>query len=180
MYVGTHGMAHGLDTVLDAACRLRAHERIHFLFVGEGAERTQLKLRAWREKLERVRFLGALPRDAIPEVYASANVCLVPLRRTDLFTTVIPSKIFEILGMSRPILLSVDGEARRIVEASGGGIFSPPGDAHAMADALKSLASEPERCAKMGRDGRAYVKGHFDRSVLARDYLELLSGLRIR
>jgi glycosyltransferase involved in cell wall biosynthesis len=177
VYVGTHGMAHGLDTVLDVAGRLRSHPEVRFLLVGEGAERERLQERADREGLKNVRFLGSLPREEIAEVYASSNLCLVPLRKSELFTTVIPSKIFEILGMARPILLAVDGEARRIVEASGGGFFTPPGDAGAMGDAIERLAADRASCDEMGRRGRQYVMENFDRSILADKYLRILGKL---
>jgi glycosyltransferase involved in cell wall biosynthesis len=173
-YAGTHGMAHALDKVLDAAARLQRREDVRFLFVGEGAERAALEARAKREGLANVRFLGALPRERMPEVYASADVCLVPLRKAELFTTVIPSKIFEICAMERPILLSVDGEARAIVEASGGGRFLPPEDVEAMVGAIEDLADHPERGAEMGRQGRAYVIREFDREVLAARYEAVL------
>ncbi len=178
VYVGTHGMAHGLDTVLDVAARFRSRPDIQFLFVGEGAERAQLASRAQKEGLSNVRFLGSLPRDEIPEVYASSNLCVVPLRKTELFTTVIPSKIFEILGMGRAILLSVDGEARRIVEASGGGVFTPPGDAERMGDAVERMAANPADCDRMGEAGRRYVAEHFDRTALARSYVDVLEEVR--
>jgi glycosyltransferase involved in cell wall biosynthesis len=173
-YVGTHGMAHGLDSVLDAAAALRPEDQIRFLFVGEGAERQRLQARAKTESLGNVRFLGVLPRDAMSEVYATSDLCLVPLRKTELFQTVLPSKIFEILGMARPLLLSVDGEARALVEASGGGVFVPPEDVPAMAAAILRLAGDPAACRSMGERGHAYVKQHFDRKRLAARYLEIL------
>jgi glycosyltransferase involved in cell wall biosynthesis len=169
-YAGTHGMAHALDRVLDAAARLTKRDDIRFLFVGEGAERSALEARARREGLANVCFLGAVPRETMPEVYASADICLVPLRRAELFTTVIPSKIFEIAAMERPILLSVDGEARAIVEASGAGRFLPPEDVDAMVEAIEDLADHPERGAEMGRRGRAFVIREFDREALAARY----------
>jgi glycosyltransferase involved in cell wall biosynthesis len=170
-YAGTHGMAHGLNTVLDAARRLSNRDDVRFLFVGDGAERKRLEERARAEKLENTRFLGVLPRDRMNEVYASLDLSLVTLRKSELFTTVIPSKIFEIAAMERPILISVDGEARALVEASGGGLFVPPDDSAAMADAILGLASDRERTESMGR---AYVVREFDRDVLAACYLELV------
>src|SRR5262249_48351992 len=137
----------------------------------------RLEARAKAESLDKVAFLGALPRDAMNEVYATSDVCLVPLRKTELFRTVIPSKIFEILAMARPLVLSVDGEARSIVEASGGGIFVPPEDVERMREAITSLASDRERCISMGANGRKYVVQAFDRRRLARDYLALLEGI---
>jgi glycosyltransferase involved in cell wall biosynthesis len=173
-YVGTHGMAHGLDAVLEAAKRLRRRDDVGFLFVGEGAERARLEQRARSEGIDNVRFLGSLPREQMPEVYATLDVAIVPLRKTELFTTVIPSKIFEIAAMARPILLSVDGEARALVEASGGGIFVPPEDVDATVAALERLASDDALRASMGARGRAFVVREFDREQLAQRYLALL------
>ena len=179
-YVGTHGMAHGLDAVLDVAKRFLADEGVRFIFVGEGAERTRLEARAKSEGLSNVQFLGVLPRDAMTEVYATSDVCLVPLRKTELFSTVIPSKIFEILAMERPLVLSVDGEAREIVEASEGGVYAPPEDVEAMTAAIQALRRNPEQAAEMGRRGRAYVVREFDREVLADAYLEILKDAAAR
>jgi glycosyltransferase involved in cell wall biosynthesis len=173
-YAGTLGMAHGLDTVLDVARSLADQPEIRFLLVGDGAERSRLEARARRERLDNVLFTGALARDAMTEVYATSDLCLVPLRKTELFQTVIPSKIFEILGMARPLVLSVEGEARSIVEASGGGVFVPPEDGQRMRDAIWSLAQNRDRCAVMGERGRQFVVQKFDRQVLARNYLDVL------
>jgi glycosyltransferase involved in cell wall biosynthesis len=82
--------------------------------------------------------------------------------------------------MGRPILLSVDGEAREIVERSGGGEFVPPEDVGAMVDAIRRLTQDPDRAAEMGRRGRAFVMREFDRNVLAADYLTILEGVVAR
>jgi glycosyltransferase involved in cell wall biosynthesis len=179
-YVGTHGMAHGLDRVLDVAAALRPQNQIRFLFVGEGAERRRLQARAKAEALDNVLFLGPLPRDAMTEVYATSDLCLVPLRKTELFQSVLPSKIFEILAMARPLLLSVDGEARALVEASGAGVYVPPEDASAMAETILRLAQDPAACRAMGDRGRAYVAEHFDRKRLAVRYLGILQAVATR
>ncbi|AUX25978.1 glycosyltransferase [Sorangium cellulosum] len=179
-YVGTHGMAHGLSAVLDVANGLRARDDLRFLFVGEGAERASLEARARELGLSNVTFLGALPRDAIPEVYATADICLVPLRRAELFQTVIPSKIFEILAMERPIVISVDGEARAIVEEARAGVFAPPEDVPAMTQAIVDLAADPARRGRMGEAGRDHVIRSFDRDTLAREYAALLEQVARR
>ena len=176
-YVGTHGMAHGLDAVLDVAKRLAFRDDVRFLFVGEGAERSRLEQRARAERIQGARFLGVLPRDRMADVYATLDLALVPLRKTELFTTVLPSKIFEIAAMARPIVISVDGEARAVVEASGGGVFAPPEDVEKMAAEIAHLADDRPEAVRMGLRGRAYVVREFDREVLARKYLELLSSI---
>ncbi len=173
-YIGTHGMAHGLDAVLDVAKRLAVRDDVRILFVGEGAERARLEARAREEKIDNVRFLGVLPRDRMNEVYATLDLALVSLKKSELFTTVIPSKIFEIAAMARPVLISVDGEARAIVEASGGGVFVPPEDVDSMSAALLGFADDRARGEAMGARGREYVVREFDRESLAKKYLGVL------
>jgi colanic acid biosynthesis glycosyl transferase WcaI len=179
-YVGTHGMAHALDAVLDVARRLKSRPDVRFLFVGEGAERQRLEQRARDEGIANVRFLGVLPRERMTDVYATIDLALVPLRKSELFTTVIPSKIFEIAGMARPILLSVDGEARAIVEASGGGVFVEPEDVDGMVGEIVRFSDDRALGARMGARGREFVTREFDRDVLARRYLEVLSEVAAR
>ena len=173
-YVGTHGMAHGLDAVLDTAKRLASRDDVRFLFVGEGAERARLEARAREERIDNVRFLGVLPRDRMNEVYATLDLALVSLKKSELFTTVIPSKIFEIAAMARPVMISVDGEARAIVEASGGGVFVPPEDVERMGVGLRAFADDRARGEAMGAAGRDYVVREFDRETLAQKYLGVL------
>ncbi|MEK7821083.1 MAG: glycosyltransferase family 4 protein, partial [Pseudomonadota bacterium] len=122
-YVGTHGMAHGLMNVLDAAERLRDRPDICFLLVGDGAERAQLLAEVERRTLANVRMIGPQPKDMMPRIWSLCDVALVHLRDTPVFAEVIPSKIFEAMGMGRPILLALPaGEAKEIVEAARAGI----------------------------------------------------------
>ncbi len=175
-YVGTHGMAHGLGMILDAAPRL-AKLGITFLLVGEGAEKAKLRERATREGIANVIFWDQRPRDVIAQVYAAADLCLVLLRKDPLFTTVIPSKIFEFMGAGRPIHTTVDGESRRIIERAGAGVFSPPEDMDGFVATLSALAADPTRLAALGASGRRYAEENYSRPVLAARYAELLAGI---
>lgn len=177
MYVGTHGMAHALHVVLEVAENLRGDPEKLFVFVGEGAEKDDLERTASERGLANVQFIGQQPRERVPLFYAACDVGLVTLRKTALFQDVLPSKIFEYLAMERPILVSVDGQARELVEASGGGVYVPPEDAAAMTDAVRRLAAEPDALSRMGRSGRAFVLEHFDRARLAERYLDILHSV---
>jgi putative colanic acid biosynthesis glycosyltransferase WcaI len=172
-YVGTHGMAHGLDLVLDIAKRVGS-DGIRFLLVGEGAEKAKLKERAAAERLDNVTFWDQQPRDRVAQIYAASDLCLVLLRDLPLFTSVIPSKIFEFMGAGRAILTTVNGESRGIVERAGAGSFSPPGNAGALIQAIETMRREPDRLAVMGQKGRAYVEEHYSRPALAARYLDIL------
>ena len=174
-YIGTHGMAHGLGTILDVAARLRNNDKFVFLLIGEGAEKRMLQARADTEKLTNVRFLDQQPRETIPAFIAASDLCLVLLRSNGLFKTVIPSKIFEFFGSGRPLALGVEGEAKALVEASGGGVAFPPQDASRLEAVLLELAADPDWLARMGLAGRAYVEANFSRTALARRYLDILA-----
>lgn len=175
-YIGTHGMAHGLGMILDAAPTL-APDGVTFLLVGEGAEKDALRKRAASEKLSNVMFWDQRPRETIAKIYAAADVCLVLLRKKDLFTTVIPSKIFEFMGAGRGIHTTVDGESRRIIERAGAGVYSPPEDVGAFIDTLRALSANPGRLDELGQNGRQYAEANYSRPALAASYAGLLSDL---
>lgn len=142
-YVGTHGMAHGLGNVLDAADILRDRPGIRFLFVGDGAERPALMASAHERGLDNVVFIGALPKDTMPRVWSLSDVALVHLKADPVFSEVIPSKMFEAMAMGVPILLSApDGEASRILSKDAAGMHVPAGDSEALAAAIRRLADD--------------------------------------
>ena len=176
-YIGTVGMAHGLEIVLDAAERLKDRTEIHFLIVGDGAQREALERSAAQSSLHNVMFVGRVPRDRVPDYIAASDVCLVTLRAGELFETVLPSKMFELLAMSRPIIMSVKGEASRILDASGGGVAVDPGRSDQLADAVLRIQADPSEAARMGERGRKYVIEHFDRAALSDKYLDFLKQM---
>ena len=175
MYLGTHGMAHALHRVLEAARALREEPDKLFVLVGEGAEKARLKELAAEWKLPNVQFIEQQPKARVPLFYSACDLGLVTLRATPLFQEVLPSKIFEYLAMERSLLISVDGEARRLVETAGAGEFVPPEEVGAMVEAIRRAAADPGRGLEMGRRGRRYEMAHYDRGVLAGRYLEILT-----
>jgi hypothetical protein len=173
-YVGTHGILQGLEQILDAADDLRDEPEFAFAFVGEGARRDALAEDAARRRLDRVTFHPALPKEGMPELYASSDACIVCLRPLPIFRKFVPSKIFEILACGRPLVAAVEGEAAEIVSAAGG-IVVPPGDGKAIAAALRRLAPTWPSGEETGEPaGRRYVRQNFDRRRLAAEYLETL------
>jgi glycosyltransferase involved in cell wall biosynthesis len=178
-YVGTHGMAHGLDVVLEAAKRL-GEKGVRFLLVGEGAEKARLKERATAERIANVAFWDQQSRDRVAQIYAASDLCLVMLRNLPLFRTVIPSKIFEFMGAGRPILTTVDGESRAIIERAGAGVFSPPENVEALVETIQSLIVDRERLDRLGASGRDFVERNYSRPALAARYLDVLSAVTRR
>jgi glycosyltransferase involved in cell wall biosynthesis len=173
-YVGTHGMCHRLDTVLEAASRLKQREDIAFLMVGGGAERARLLALKDSMDLPNLSMLEQLPKPAMPLVLTAADVSLVLLMKDDLFKTVLPSKMFEAMAMECPIVLGVEGEAKALLEEAGAGIAIAPENAEQLAAAVVQLADNAELRVRLGRQGAEYVREHYDRAKLAARYLDLL------
>ncbi|SEF02872.1 Glycosyltransferase involved in cell wall bisynthesis [Rhizobiales bacterium GAS188] len=174
-YVGTHGMAHGLDTILDAAERLRDNPRIAFQLVGDGAERARLARLKRERELDNVFILGQRPKAEMPGIWAATDVSLILLRRSDAFKKVIPSKMFEAMAMRRPIILGVEGEARELLKNADAGIAIAPESAEELAAAVLLLAENPDLAARYGDNGASHVRQHYDRTKLADRYLEILT-----
>ena len=167
LYVGTFGLSHGLITVLNAAEELCDCQDVRFILAGDGAEKEQLVAEARRRKLANVTFLDSQPHERVPLLLAGADACLVPLRKLPLFEGALPIKMFEAMACGRPILLAVDGEARRVAEQeAGAAIYVEPENPHALVSAIKTLREHPGMAEAMGKRGRAFVEAHFDRDML--------------
>jgi glycosyltransferase involved in cell wall biosynthesis len=173
-YVGTHGMAHGLDTLLDAAARLKDDRRIGFLMVGGGADHDRLATRVHVEGLDNVRIVGQLPKERMPAIWAATDVSLILLRRSDTFLKVLPSKMFEAMAMECPIVLGVAGEAKALLDKAHAGIAISPESAEELAAAVVRLRDDPELALRRGRQGSVFVREHYDRARLALRYLNLI------
>lgn len=176
-YVGTIGMAHGLRTTLDAAQVLRDRSSaVRFVIVGDGAELPQLRAAAAECGLTNVRFTGLLPRAQMASILAATDLALVTLKPSDVFKTVLPSKMFEAMAARRPIVLAVDGEARATLERAGAGVFVTPGDPEALAAAVERLAADGIGRARMGASGAAFVEREFSRTAWAARFAEILQA----
>lgn len=175
-YVGTHGMSQGLGCALEAADLLRHRDDVHFLFVGEGAEKPALLEKAKELRLENVTFVDPQPKAMMPAFLCAGDACLVPLRKTKLFEGTIPSKIFESMASARPILLGVEGEAEKIITEAQSGLPIEPENAVALANAIERLAGDPDLRRSLGECGLTYVRENFDRAVLAQRWMESVAG----
>jgi len=173
-YVGTHGAAHGLGNVLDAAERLRDTRDIAFLFVGAGAARDGLVAKARRRGLGNVVFKGMRPKKDLPAVWSLCDVALAHLKNSPLFAGVLPSKMFEAMGMGLPVLLAApEGEASRLILGEGAGVWVPAEDPAALAEAVCSLSTNPAARSRLAAASRAAAPAH-SREIQARDMLGVL------
>lgn len=179
-YIGTVGMASGLDTVLRAAEKLSrlGREHIRFLIVGDGAARLALEAQARNKGIENVVFTGRQPREMVPMYLSISDACLVHLRKAELFATVIPSKIFEAAGAAKPIIIGVEGCARDLVLQAGAGIAMEPENEDALIAAVLHLADDPERRRRLGEAGYDYFTRRNDRDAQALDYGSIMATVR--
>src|SRR5271167_1928681 len=154
-YIGTLGAAHGLETMLEAASWLRERApEVLFLLVGEGAEKARIVSLSRSRGLSNVRFVDQQPREKIPAYITASDACLVLLKKSELFKTVLPTKMLEFMSCARPVILGVDGYARKVMEQANAGIFIQPEDSVALAEAIVRLAQNPALRESLGRNGR--------------------------
>ena len=173
LYAGTHGLAQGLDVVLEAA-KVTRDPAVLYVLAGEGADKDALQATARAESISNVVFLPNQPRDVMPRLLNLAYATVITLRRLDVFRAAVPSKMFEAMASEVPIVLAVWGEAARMVDDAGCGVVVPPEDPPALAEAVEALASDPARATELGRAGRRYAIENFDRKKVARQFAELL------
>jgi glycosyltransferase involved in cell wall biosynthesis len=168
-YIGTHGMAHGLETLLDAAAALRDSDDtrdVTILFLGDGAEKAALKAKAAALALDNVVFVDSVSKDEVVRYWSLLDVSIIHLKKTPLFETVIPSKLFECMGMGIPVLLGVAGESATIVEREQVGLTFEPESVPGLITGLRRLRAEPglwQAC----RDRGIVAAGRYDRRALA-------------
>lgn len=176
-YVGTMGMAHGLETLLDAADHFqRESSSVQFLLIGEGAEKARIQNLAESRGLMNVHFLDQQPREKIPAILSASDACLVLLKKADVFKTVIPTKMLEFMACARPVIVGVEGQAQQIIEAAGAGVAIEPENARALTQAIEQLAAHRAQACEFGRKGREYILANFARAQTAKKYIQVLQS----
>ena len=178
LFAGNIGFSQGLEMVLKAAAKLRNQKDMLFLVVGNGAAKPRLMQYAQELGLENVRFLPFQPHKVIPNIYASSDVCLVPLRKG--FTAEsMPSKVYTITAAGRPLIASVDknSDIHHFLKEANCGLWVEPEEPEALAEAIRTLYAHPALRQRLGINGREHVVKHYTRQAVARQYHELLTTL---
>lgn len=178
VYAGAHGVANGLDLLLDAAALMRGDNRIRLLLVGEGSEKPRLMRRATEEGLGNVTFLPPMPKARLAMLLAGCQLGVHMLAAVPAFAEwTSPNKLMDYLAAGLPVVTNAPGGAARLVtEDEPCGLAVAPGDARALAAALRALALDPARRAAMGRAGRAKAVRRWDRRLLAARFCAVVEG----
>jgi glycosyltransferase involved in cell wall biosynthesis len=171
-YIGTLGMAHNLNFILNSTTKINS--TIHFLFIGDGAERNNLLKKKETEHLENVTILAPVPKETVKQYLSILDISLINLKKSNLFKSVIPSKIFETAAMQIPIIIGVDGEARTIVEEYEAGIFFEPENEQDFLEKLNLLVEKKDLYEKC-RNGCKQLAISYDRSFLASKMLGVIN-----
>jgi glycosyltransferase involved in cell wall biosynthesis len=176
VYAGAHGISNDLGILIEAADLLRGDSRILFILVGDGKEKPNLVLQATEKNLDNILFLPPIPKSEMAEVLAASDCGIAILKPIPLYGTTYPNKVFDYMAAGRPVVLAIDGVIRKVVEDADAGLAVPPGNAAALADAVRNLAGDSARAREMGRKGRICVEREFNREEQARLMERVLSG----
>ena len=179
-YIGTHGMAHALETLLQAAHRLQAlpgGQTIRLLLLGDGARKAALQAQAAQLGLRNLVFVDSVPKDQVARYWSALDVSIIHLRRTELFTTVIPSKMFECMGMGLPLLHGVAGESAEIIEREGVGRVFEPENVDQLGQHLLAMQQDVAAREAFRRNGLQAAQ-RYDRKALALRMLSVLERVR--
>jgi glycosyltransferase involved in cell wall biosynthesis len=177
-YIGTIGNAHGIETLATLAALLNVSDPdILFLVIGEGAERQKLEQLVAERRLTNLKVFPGQPRQRIPAIINASHVCLALLKKSEVFKTVIPTKILEFMACGRPLVAAVEGEAADLIKKARGGICTTPGDARELAEAIRLLHRSPGMREQMGHDAREFVVRELSRESTAQAYLGVLQML---
>lgn len=172
IYAGLHGMAQGLEQVLEAAFRLKENKKLHIIFVGEGPEKETLRQKANKRGLRNLTFLPGCSQEEMPEILSSADIAIIPLKTK--LKGAVPSKLYEAMASGLPVVLVADGESAGIVKEAQCGFAVSPGNIQALADALACLAEDIPQRKTMGKAGRTAVFEKYDFSQIASKFIDYL------
>lgn len=178
MYTGAHGPANDLKTALDAASRLKESEpSVRFVFVGSGKEKTRLVELAQERKLTNVTFLPPVSKSDIANLIAASDAGLAILKAIPEFKTTYPNKVFDFMAAGKPVICQIDGVIREVLDRYQAGVYVEPGNAEALADAIRGMVGKRDELEEMGRNGRRAIMGEFSRERAAHDFLALIEKI---
>ncbi len=173
-FIGTVGMAHGLEIILNAASKV--NDNIVFLIIGEGAKKTFLINKVEKLKINNIKFIDNLNWQEIVDINQLINVHLVHLKKDDEFKKVIPSKIFESMALKKPIIMGVDGESRDIVNKAECAFNIEPENSSELAETINRIQNNNDILKNIGENGYNFLEKNFSRKVLSNKMIEYIDS----
>ena len=178
LYAGIIGIAQGLEVILEAAKNFLTKPSVKFVFIGSGPEKEKLITIKNDQNLVNTFFLEPVSKLDMPAILKTINAAIIPLKKLNLFLGAIPSKIFENLSMEVPVLLGVDGEAKKLfIEKGNAGYYFEPENSEQLTNVILKLIDDKEKAKELGRNGRSFVNLHFNREIIAKHFHEKLLQL---
>jgi glycosyltransferase involved in cell wall biosynthesis len=172
LYAGLHGLAQGLNQIIEAATLLKDKPEIQFVLLGDGPEKRELVKMASERKLTNITFHKPVSQENMPSIIASADIMVIPLKT--YIPGAVPSKLYEAMACGRPVVLIASGEADDIVSKHGAGIVVSPGDINGLVSALCNLSNSPERRKNLGNCGHRAAVTQYNRSLIVNRFIEYL------
>lgn len=172
-YVGAHGVANHLEQIIEAAELLKA-EPVRFVLVGDGMQKKHLMQLTQDKKLQNIIFIDAVSKEQALQYILACDIGMSVLKKADTFKTVYSNKTFDYMACKKPVLMAIDGISRELVESADAGVFTEPENPADMAEKIRRYMQDPALRKRQGENGYAYVKKHFDRKILAAQYIDAL------
>jgi glycosyltransferase involved in cell wall biosynthesis len=174
-YFGAHGIANDLMQVVEIANKMKDNTGILFVLIGDGMQKDMLKSKAKEYALENLQFIDSVPKNEVVDYIHAADICMAILKKTDTFKTVYPNKVFDYMSCSKPVLVTIDGITRELIEEAGCGIYSEPENMDTFEKSIKLFGSmSHEELSQLGASGYEFVKENFDREKLAVSYINII------
>ncbi len=177
LYAGAHGLSNDLTTILQAAKLVEKEPAIHFWMVGDGKEKAHIMQQAEQMRLTNTTFFPSVSKLEMNQVLAAADACIASLLPIEMYKTTYPNKVFDYMAAGKPVILAIDGVIRELIAVANAGIFSEPGNPAAMADAIYYCFTHQDTVLQMGLNGKKYVSLHFNRSVITKEFQQLVEDM---
>jgi len=178
-YFGAHGRANRVGQLCDVAEKLKdSHPDVRIMLVGDGMEKPDVVADAAKRGLDNMIFVDSVPKEEVCDYINASDVCTAVLMKNDTFKTVYPNKVFDYMSCKRPIIIGIDGVARKLVEDAKAGIFAEPENPDAFIEALLKLKDDPKLMEQMGETGYKHAAENYSREAMAHKYLEVLESIR--
>ncbi len=174
-YFGAHGVANDLMQIIEIANVYRNNDNILFVLVGDGMQKKSLKEKAKEYQLSNIQFIDSVPKFLVNDYINASDICMAILKKTDTFKTIYPNKVFDYMRCKKPVLVTIDGITRALIEEAKCGLYARPEDVDALKEAVSLFKEMPiDELETMGESGFHYVQRYFDRAKLASEYLTII------